>query len=74
MVASASALAPIAPPPPPTDTPPPAPKTISLGQTKDQVAATFGPPTKVVKLPTKEIDFFPGMKVTFIKGKVADVQ
>ncbi len=73
-VASADALAPIAPPPPPRDTPPPAPKTISLGQTKEQVAAVFGPPTRVVTLPTKEIEFFPGMKVIFIKGKVADVQ
>jgi len=72
-VASA-ALAPIPPPPPPSDAPAVAPKTISLGQTKAQVLAMFGPPTRLVTLPTKEIDFFPGMKVTFIKGKVADVQ
>jgi hypothetical protein len=68
------AMAPIAPPPPPADTPPPAPKTISLGQTKDVVTANFGPPQKIVKLGAKEIDTYPDMKVTFVNGKVTDVQ
>jgi hypothetical protein len=68
------AMAPIAAPPPPSDAPPPAPKTIALGQTKDQVVAIMGPPTKVVKLPTKEIDYYPDMKVIFVAGKVKDVQ
>jgi hypothetical protein len=68
------AMAPIAPPPPPADTPPPAPKTIALKQTKDEVVANFGPPTKVVKLGTKEIDYYPDMKVTFVNNKVTDVQ
>lgn len=67
-------MAPIAPPPPPTDTPPPAPKTIALKQTKDEVLANFGPPTKIVKLGTKEIDYYPDMKVTFVNDKVTDVQ
>ncbi len=67
-------MAPIAPPPPPADTPPPAPKTIALHQTKDQVVANFGPPTKVVNLGTKEIDYYPDMKVTFVNNKVTDVQ
>lgn len=67
-------MAAIPPPPPPTDTPPPAPKTIALKQTKEQVLATFGPPTKVVKLGTKEIDYYPDMKVTFVNDKVTDVQ
>jgi hypothetical protein len=69
-----AAMAPIAPPPPPADTPPPAPKTIALKQTKDEVVANFGPPTKVVKLANKEIDYYPDMKVTFINNKVTDVQ
>jgi hypothetical protein len=69
-----SALAPIAPPPTPPDAPPPAPKTIEKGQTKDQVAAIFGQPTKVIKLGAKEIDVYPDMKVTFVNNKVADVQ
>jgi hypothetical protein len=71
---SAYALPPIAPPPPPADTPLPAPKTISLGQTKDEVTASFGPPQKIVKLASKEIDSYPDMKVTFVNGKVTDVQ
>jgi hypothetical protein len=68
------AMADIPPPPPPTDAPPAAPKTISLGQTHDVVAATFGAPTKVVKAGAKEIDYYPDMKVTFVNGKVTDVQ
>jgi hypothetical protein len=70
----AAKMADIPPPPPPTDAPAAPPKTITLGQTKDQVAATFGQPTKIVVLPTKEIDYYPDMKVTFVKGKVTDVQ
>jgi len=72
--APAPAMADIPPPPPPTDAPAAAPKSISLGQTKDEVAASFGQPSKIVKLPTKEIDYYPDMKVTFVKGKVSDVQ
>jgi hypothetical protein len=68
------AMAPIAPPPPPADTPPPTPKTIALKQTKDEVVANFGAPTKIVKLGTKEIDYYPDMKVTFVNNKVTDVQ
>ena len=60
------ALAPIAPPPPP--------KTISVGQTKDEVIAIFGQPQKVVKLPTKEMLYYPDMKVTLVEAKVTDVQ
>lgn len=67
-------MAPIAPPPPPADTPPPAPPTIGLKMTKDQVVANFGPPTKVVNLGTKEIDYYPDMKVTFVNNKVTDIQ
>ncbi len=66
--------APIAPPPPPTDAPAAAPKTIALGQTKDQVVASFGQPQKIVNLGTKEIYSYSDMKVTFVDGKVTDVQ
>ncbi len=69
--ATAAPLPPIAPPPPPADQAPP---TIKLGDTKDQVIANFGQPKRVVDLRTKEIDYYPGMKVTFVKGKVTDVQ
>ena len=64
----------IAPPPPPPDQPAAPPPTISLGQSRDQVIASFGQPTKIVKLGTKEIDTFKDMKVTFVNGKVTDVQ
>jgi hypothetical protein len=72
--AAPAPMAPIAPPPPPADTPPAAPKTIALKQTKDEVIANFGQPTKVVKLGTKEIDYYPDMKVTFVNNKVTDIQ
>ena len=63
----------IQPPPPPPDTPPAPPKTIALGQTKDQVEATFGQPPKKATLGAKEIYYYPDMKVTFVDGKVSDV-
>jgi hypothetical protein len=52
---------------------PAATKTIAIGQTRDEVIAMFGVPTKVVQLGKKEIDYFPDMKVTFIQYKVTDV-
>jgi hypothetical protein len=64
----------IPPPPPPPDAPPPQPKTISAGQTKDQVVAILGQPQKVVNLGTKEILYYPDMKVTFLHGKVSNVE
>jgi hypothetical protein len=72
--AGPATMAPIAPPPPPADAPPAQPKTIALKQTKEQVVAILGPPTKVVNLGSKEIDIYPDMKVTFVNNKVTDVQ
>lgn len=72
--APAAALAPIAPPPPPPDQPAAPPKTISVGQTRDVVVANWGQPSKDIKLGTKEILVYPDMKVTFVGGKVSDVQ
>ncbi len=69
-----SAIMPIAAPPPPADAPPAPPKTIALGHTKDQVIATFGQPQKIVNLGTKEMYYYADMKVTFVGGKVTDVQ
>jgi hypothetical protein len=69
-----SPMPPIAPPPPPPDAPPAAPKTIEKGQTKEVVVAILGQPSKVVKLGTKEIYYYPDMKVIFVSGKVTDVQ
>jgi hypothetical protein len=53
---------------------PVATKTIAIGQTRDQVIAAFGVPSKIVQLGAKEIDFFPDMKVTFVQNKVVDVK
>lgn len=69
------ALAPIAPPPPPPDAPAAPPKELKIGQTKDEVIANFGQPEKIVKLGTKEILYYKDLgKVTFVNGKVTDVQ
>jgi hypothetical protein len=65
---------PIAPPPPPADEPPAPPKSIDLGQTKDQVVASFGQPERTAKVGNKEIYFYKDLKVTFVGGKVTDVQ
>ena len=50
-----------------------APKTISIGQTKDEVVATFGQPKKIVNLGAKQIYYYPDMKVVFTDGKVSDI-
>lgn len=50
------------------------PITISLGQTIDQVVAVQGQPQKIVDLGGKKIYVYPDIKVTFMDGRVADVQ
>jgi hypothetical protein len=50
------------------------PKTISLGQTKEEVVAILGEPKKIVNLGAKEMYYYPDMKVIFTDGKVTDVQ
>lgn len=49
-------------------------RTISLGQTIDQVKANLGAPDRVVNLGPKVIYIYKDMKVIFQDGKVADVQ
>jgi hypothetical protein len=51
-----------------------APAEIALGQTVDQVQASFGPPDKIVNLGPKQIYVYKDLKVTFINGKVVNVQ
>ncbi len=68
--AKEAAPPPLAPPP----TPPADPKTISAGQTPDQVTAALGPPDKIIRLASKQIYVYKDMKVTFVGGKVTDVQ
>jgi hypothetical protein len=60
-----------APPPVPADTPP---QTISLGQTKDQVVAAMGQPVRIADLGKKQIYYYKDLKITFVDGKVTDVQ
>ena len=54
--------------------PPPEPAQIEKGQTPDQVKAAIGNPDKIVNLGAKQIYVYKDLKVTFINGKVADVQ
>ena len=54
--------------------PPPEPQQIEKGQTPDQVKAALGNPDKIVNLGTKQIYVYKDLKVTFINGKVSDVQ
>jgi hypothetical protein len=63
-----------APPSQATSEPAQAPKTIALGQTKDEVVANLGQPKKIVNLGAKEMYYYPDMKVIFTNGKVTDVQ
>jgi hypothetical protein len=64
----------IAPPPPPPDAPAAEPPTVALGQTPDQVVAILGPPLRKAKIGTKEIYSYKDLKVTFLNGKVKDIQ
>lgn len=51
----------------------PAP-TIQLGQSLDEVKGLLGEPLKVVNLGIKQIFVYKDLKVTFLRGRVADVQ
>jgi hypothetical protein len=55
--------------------PPPAPpKTISLGQTIDEITGNLGQPKSIVDLGAKKIYVYPDMKITFNNGKVTDIK
>lgn len=54
--------------------PPQPPPTIQLGQTPDEVTNALGQPEKIVNLGAKQIYYYKDMKITFVKGKVSDVQ
>jgi hypothetical protein len=54
--------------------PPPEPQQIEKGQTPDQVKAALGTPDKIVNLGAKQIYVYKDLKVTFLNGKVSDVQ
>ena len=50
------------------------PQTIEKGQTADQVQAALGKPEKIVNLGPKQLYVYKDLKVTFVNGKVVDVQ
>jgi hypothetical protein len=54
--------------------PPQPPPTIQLGQSPDEVTNALGQPEKIVNLGVKQIYYYKDMKITFVKGKVSDVQ
>jgi hypothetical protein len=54
--------------------PPAEPQQIEKGMTPDQVKAALGTPEKIINLGTKLIYVYKDIKVTFLNGKVADVQ
>ena len=53
---------------------PATPASVTLGQNTDQVQAALGAPARVANLGPKVIYYYSGMKVTFMNGKVSDVQ
>ncbi len=50
------------------------PQTIQMGMTVDQVQSSLGKPEKIVNLGPKQIYVYKDLKVTFLNGRVADVQ
>ncbi len=60
--------------PAPQDQPPAEPASIDKGMTPDQVQAALGKPDKIVNLGSKQIYVYKDLKVTFLNGKVSDVQ
>jgi hypothetical protein len=52
----------------------PAATQIALGQTFKEVEAILGKPQRVANLGAKKIYVYPDMKITFIDGKVSDVE
>jgi len=50
------------------------PQQIEKGQTPDQVKAALGNPDKIVNLGPKQIYVYKDLKVTFLNGRVFDVQ
>ena len=52
----------------------PEPVTIHLGQSVDQMTGTLGSPLTVIDLGSKKISKYRDMKITFMNGKVSDVQ
>ncbi len=50
------------------------PQTVQMGMTTDQAQAALGKPEKIFNLGAKQIYVYKDVKVTFVNGKVSDVQ
>ena len=50
------------------------PVNISMGQSIDTVTAALGSPVRIIDLGPKKIYTYKDMKITFVNGKVSDVQ
>jgi hypothetical protein len=50
------------------------PLQIVAGQTVDEVKAALGNPSRIATVGTKQIYFYPDMKITFRNGRVTDVE
>jgi hypothetical protein len=67
-------MAPIPPPPPPVDAPAAPPAEVKMGQTPDQVVAAMGQPQQIFNVGAKMIYKYKSLKITFVNGKVSDVE
>jgi hypothetical protein len=47
---------------------------ITTGQTIEEVVGALGPPVRIATIGAKKIYMYKDMKVTFLNGKVTDVQ
>ncbi len=54
--------------------PAPQPKTVLKGDSIDQVVATLGKPEEILQVDTKQIYVYKEVKITFLDGKVSDIQ
>jgi hypothetical protein len=65
---------PAAQPAPADQSPQAEPQTIQVGMTTDQVQAALGKPEKIFNVGSKQIYTYKDVKITFLDGKVSDVQ
>lgn len=69
-----TAETPVTTPAAPPDQPPAQPPTVSLGLTIDQVVGILGQPERLANLGSKKIYSYKDMKITFVGGKVSDIE
>jgi hypothetical protein len=69
-----AAETPVTTPAQPPDQPPAQPPTVSLGLTIDQVVVMLGQPDRLANLGSKKIYSYKDMKITFVDGRVSDIQ